>query len=54
MMKYVLKFKKEDLRALIVIANPESLKEEYDLAQIDVDTTVAKIQAALGIFLAIF
>jgi hypothetical protein len=39
---------KEDLRALIVIANPESLKEEYDLAQIDVDTTVAKIQAALG------
>ncbi len=39
---------KEDLRALIVIANPDSLEEEYDLAAIDVDTTVTKIKAALG------
>ena len=39
---------KENLRALILVANPEKLETDYQLAPIDVDATITGIQAALG------
>ncbi|MGB3188108.1 MAG: CHAT domain-containing protein, partial [Limnoraphis sp.] len=45
--KYSL-IQKENLRALILIANPEDLEAEYNLAPIDVEATVERIQDAFG------
>ncbi|MDJ1185415.1 CHAT domain-containing protein [Roseofilum casamattae] len=39
---------KSNLRGLIVIANPKDLNSQYELAPIDVETTVQGIRAAFG------